>query len=88
MKNLGIILLNMGGPTSLDSVRPFLENLFLDKEIISFGPMNFARGPLARFIAKKRAEIVKKNYAMIGGRSPIAELSAAQAREVERSLSE
>ncbi len=86
MKNLGIILLNMGGPTSLDSVRPFLENLFLDKEIISFGPMNVFRGPLARFIAKKRAEIVKKNYAMIGGKSPIAALSAAQASALETRL--
>ncbi len=79
MNNLGVILLNMGGPTSLESVRPFLENLFLDREIISFGPMEFARKPLARFIAKRRAEIVKKNYAMIGGKSPIAELSQQQA---------
>jgi protoporphyrin/coproporphyrin ferrochelatase len=77
-RRIGILLLNMGGPTSLDAVRPFLENLFLDREIISFGPMEFARKPLARFIAKKRAEKVKANYAMIGGRSPLAELSRAQ----------
>lgn len=86
MTNLGVILLNMGGPTSLEAVRPFLENLFLDREIISFGPMEFARKPLARFIAKKRAEIVKKNYAMIGGKSPIAELSIAQAEALQRTL--
>jgi len=86
MNDLGVILLNMGGPTSLDAVRPFLENLFLDKEIISFGPMEFARKPLARFIAKKRAEIVKKNYAMIGGKSPIAELSRQQADALQDRL--
>ncbi len=86
MKNLGVILLNMGGPTSLDSVRPFLENLFLDREIISFGPMEFARTPLARFIAKRRAESVKKNYAMIGGKSPIAELSQQQALALQDRL--
>jgi ferrochelatase len=86
MKDLGVILLNMGGPTSLDAVRPFLENLFLDREIISFGPMEFARKPLARFIAKKRAEIVKKNYAMIGGKSPIAELSIAQGEALQKAL--
>lgn len=79
MDNLGVILLNMGGPTSLDAVRPFLENLFLDKEIISFGPMEFARKPLARFIAKRRAEVVKANYAMIGGKSPLADISRRQA---------
>jgi protoporphyrin/coproporphyrin ferrochelatase len=86
MDNLGVILLNMGGPTSLDSVRPFLENLFLDREIISFGPVEFARRPLAKFIAKKRAEVVKKNYAMIGGKSPIAELSLAQAESLQQAL--
>lgn len=86
MENLGVILLNMGGPTSLDAVRPFLQNLFMDREIISFGPMEFARKPLAKFIAKKRAEIVKKNYAMIGGKSPIAELSIAQAASLEQAL--
>ncbi|MDT8322713.1 MAG: ferrochelatase [Bacteroidota bacterium] len=86
MNNLGVILLNMGGPTSLDSVRPFLENLFLDREIISFGPMEFARTPLARFIAKRRAEVVKKNYAMIGGKSPIAELSQQQALALQDRL--
>ncbi|MCB2204793.1 ferrochelatase [bacterium] len=86
MDNLGVILLNMGGPTSLESVRPFLENLFLDREIISFGPMEFARKPLARFIAKRRAEVVKKNYEMIGGKSPIAELSQQQALALEERL--
>ncbi len=86
MNKFGVVLLNMGGPTSLDSVRPFLENLFLDEEIISFGPMNFARKPLARFIAKRRAEIVKKNYAMIGGKSPIRELSEQQAAALKNTL--
>ncbi len=88
MNNLGIILLNMGGPDSLDSVRPFLENLFLDKEIISFGPMEFARKPLAKFIAKQRAKSVKLNYDMIGGKSPIRELSQRQADALEKRLRE
>lgn len=86
MNNLGVVLLNMGGPTSLDAVRPFLENLFLDREIISFGPVEFARTPLAKFIAKRRAEKVRENYRMIGGKSPIAELSRAQADALHRRL--
>ena len=88
MDNLGVILLNMGGPTSLDAVRPFLRNLFLDKEIISFGPMEFARKPLANFIAKRRSEIVKRNYEMIGGKSPLAEISRRQADALEIALRE
>ncbi|MCZ7557399.1 MAG: ferrochelatase [Bacteroidia bacterium] len=86
MNNLGVILLNMGGPDSLDSVRPFLENLFLDKEIISFGPVEFARTPLAKFIAKQRSKKVRLNYEMIGGKSPIRELSQQQAAALENRL--
>jgi protoporphyrin/coproporphyrin ferrochelatase len=86
MNNLGVILLNMGGPDSLDSIRPFLENLFLDKEIISFGPVEFARRPLAKLIAKRRAETVKENYAMIGGKSPIRELTQRQALALQQRL--
>ena len=86
METLGVLLLNMGGPTSLDAVRPFLENLFLDKEIISFGPLEVARAPLARFIAKRRAAVVARNYAMIGGRSPLGEISARQAAALATEL--
>ena len=76
----------MGGPTSLDSIRPFLENLFLDPEIISFGPMEFARKPLARFISSRRAKKVEVRYEMIGGKSPIHKLSEQQAAALEKKL--
>ncbi len=87
MTKLGIILLNMGGPTSIESVRPFLKNLFNDPEIFSFGAMNVLRRPLAWYIAKKRSGPVGENYRMIGGKSPIAELSAEQAAALEARLS-
>lgn len=86
MTKLGIVLLNMGGPTSVESVRPFLQNLFNDREIISFGPMEFARRPLAWTIAKFRSKPVGRNYAMIGGRSPLADISAEQAHALETEL--
>jgi ferrochelatase len=35
---IGIVFLNMGGPDSLATVRPFLYNLFSDREIIQLGP--------------------------------------------------
>lgn len=40
---VGIVMLNMGGPSSLegsvDGVQPFLQRLFMDKEIIMLGPL-------------------------------------------------
>src|SRR5438874_4010012 len=42
------------------------------------GPLGFLRGPLARYIAKKRAVPVAGRYAMIGRRSPIALLTERQ----------
>ena len=52
-----VILFNLGGPDSLESVEPFLFNLFKDPEIISI-PSIF-RYPLAKFISKKRATTAK-----------------------------
>jgi ferrochelatase len=77
-KRVGIVLFQLGGPDSLATVEPFLRNLFLDPDIIPLGPFNFIRGPLARYIAKKRCVPVAGRYAQIGRRSPIAILTERQ----------
>ena len=77
-KRVGIVLFQLGGPDSLETVQPFLTNLFLDPDIIPLGPLNFIRGPLARFIAKKRCVPVAQRYSEIGRRSPIAILTERQ----------
>ena len=77
-KRVGIVLFQLGGPDSLDTVEPFLRNLFLDPDIIPLGPLNFIRGPLATYIAKKRSIPVAARYAMIGRRSPIGILTERQ----------
>ncbi len=74
----GVILLNMGGPDSLESVRPFLYNLFSDRGIIRLGPA-FMQKYIAAFIAWRRAPKSSENYRRIGGKSPLAEITAAQA---------
>lgn len=81
-------MLNLGGPNSLDDVQPFLENLFLDPEIIDIPFGKYFRKPLARFISTRRAEKVKLKYAQIGGRSPIVELTQKQAEALENKLNE
>jgi protoheme ferro-lyase len=68
-KRVGIVLFQLGGPDSLAAVEPFLRNLFLDPDIIPLGPLNFIRGPLARYIAKKRTPPVAQRYGQIGLRS-------------------
>jgi protoporphyrin/coproporphyrin ferrochelatase len=85
-KRVGIVLFQLGGPTSLDTVEPFLRNLFLDPDIIPLGPANFIRGPLARYIANKRTPPVAARYAMIGRRSPIAILTERQRVRLVKAL--
>jgi len=80
-----ILLLQMGGPDSLDAVEPFLLNLFSDRDIIRLGPA-FFQPVLARWIARRRAPKVEAQYEKIGGRSPIRELTSAQARALEEKL--
>jgi protoporphyrin/coproporphyrin ferrochelatase len=85
-KRVGVVLFQLGGPDSLDAVEPFLRNLFLDPDIIPMGPLGFLRGPLARYIAKKRSVPVRGRYAMIGRRSPIALLTERQLVKLSAAL--
>ena len=80
-----VILFNLGGPDKLESVEPFLFNLFNDPAIISI-PAIF-RYPLAKLISKRRAPITKNIYREIGNKSPILELTQDQAKSLEKSLS-
>ena len=81
-----VILFNLGGPDKLESVEPFLFNLFNDAEILSI-PSIF-RYPLAKFISKRRAPIAKNIYKEIGNKSPILELTQEQAISLENKLSD
>lgn len=72
-----IVLFNLGGPHSLEAVQPFLRNLFSDPAIINLPqPLRWF---VARLIAARRAPVAREIYGRIGGRSPILELTQAQA---------
>jgi ferrochelatase len=77
-KRVGIVLFQLGGPDSLQSVEPFLLNLFLDPDIIPMGPLGFLRRPLAKLISSRRSIPVAGKYAEIGRRSPIGLLTERQ----------
>jgi protoporphyrin/coproporphyrin ferrochelatase len=85
-KKIAVVLFQLGGPDSPDAVEPFLYNLFCDPDIIDFFGAWFARRPLARYIARKRAAAVRENYNAIGGHSPIRVLTERQARALETAL--
>ncbi|NJD57586.1 MAG: ferrochelatase [Nitrospirae bacterium] len=82
---IGVLLVNLGGPDSLAAVRPFLFNLFSDREIIRLGPP-FLQKPLAWLISSLRSGKTRDAYALIGGRSPINEITRAQAGALEQEL--
>ncbi len=84
MSEQAVLLLDFGGPNSLADVRPFLQNLFSDPVILPVP--SFLRKPLAWWIAKKRAPYVCKQYAQIGGRSPLPEQTRAFATQLQFTL--
>ncbi len=85
MPHTAVILLQMGGPDSVEAVRPFLLNLFSDREIIQIGP-KWLQPFIARMIVRKRTPVVKEKYREIGGRSPIRGLTEAQAAALQAEL--
>lgn len=58
---LGVVLMNLGGPTSEEAVKTFLYNLFTDPDIIKLGG-GFWQRQLARLIVSRRAPKVAKKY--------------------------
>ncbi len=83
-KKTAIILFNLGGPDNLDSVKPFLYNLFNDKYIITLP--SFFRKIIARLISSRREETAKEIYELMGGGSSILPETKVQAEALEKAL--
>jgi len=79
MSRIGVVLSNLGGPEVPEAIQPFLMNLFSDPIIIPIRP-GFLRRFVARKISTGRAPKVAKDYARIGGASPLVRLTNAQAQ--------
>jgi ferrochelatase len=82
----GVLLLNLGGPWTLDDVRPFLLNLFSDREIIPMPGGPALQGLWARLISSLRAPKVRKRYSEIGGGSPLLYWTRRQAAGLQQLL--
>ena len=83
---IAVVLLNLGGPDRPEAIKPFLVNLFTDPAILRV-PF-FVRPILARYIARSRLQPARANYALLGGKSPLLELTQEQAVALEAELSE
>nr|XP_014343101.1 PREDICTED: ferrochelatase, mitochondrial [Latimeria chalumnae] len=80
----GILMLNMGGPETVDDVHDFLLRLFLDKDLMTLPAQN----KLAPFIAKRRTPKVQEQYIKIGGGSPIKMWTTMQGEGMVKLLDE
>ena len=87
MGRTGVLLLNLGGPDTIEDVRPFLYNLFSDPEIIRL-PVKALQKPLAWLISTLRAKKSQENYLEIGGGSPLRKITEEQAQALQTKLTE
>ena len=85
-ERLAVVLFNLGAPDSLESVEPFLFNLFNDKAIIG-APIPI-RWLLAKFLSRRRAAVARDIYRQLGGASPLLAMTDEQAQALERRLRE
>jgi ferrochelatase len=76
--NRGVLLFNLGGPETLQAVRPFLYNLFSDPGIVRI-KSDILRKTLAWFIAAVRHKKSEDLYRQIGGGSPLRRITEEQA---------
>ncbi|EEQ86025.1 ferrochelatase [Blastomyces dermatitidis ER-3] len=74
-----MVFLNMGGPQTTKDVGDYLSRLFADPDIIPLGRLQSYLGPL---ISHRRTPKIEKQYAAIGGGSPIKKWSEYQCKEM------
>lgn len=89
-ETVGVVLMNLGGPDSPETVEPFLYNLFMDPAIIDIPVGGVLRHWLCKLIASQRAKSVAEDYQEItdDGGSPINPLTRDQAEKLEENLNE
>ena len=83
---VGVILLQLGGPGSIDEVQPFLESMFRDPDLFDLPIPRWLRTWLARKLSIWRAKQARPLYEAIGGKSPIGDFTRRQAELLQKSL--
>jgi|AMFO01.1.fsa_nt_gi ferrochelatase len=81
-----VVLFQMGGPENPGEVEAYLRRLFSDPLLFDLPGPGWLRGPLARFLASRRAGKTRRILSRIGGKSPLNETTRRQARTLEERL--
>jgi protoporphyrin/coproporphyrin ferrochelatase len=82
----GVVLAQLGGPETLDEVRPFLYNFFIDLIPDNIPVPAPLIKPTAWLLSTWRAPYSRTLYASIGGGSPLRAQSEAQAQALRDEL--
>jgi protoporphyrin/coproporphyrin ferrochelatase len=86
-KPWALVVLNMGGPDSLDAVEPFLRNLLADPALVQLPfPLKLFQKTFARIAARRRLAHARHGYEDLGGSSPLLGHTKAQAEGIAGAL--
>jgi ferrochelatase len=85
---VGVVLMNLGGPSRREEVEAFLYSRLMDPAEVTWRLPLFARHSASRWVARRRARALGEAYAQIGGQSPLARHTEEQARALERVLND
>jgi ferrochelatase len=82
-----ILVVNFGGPRSLEEIEPFLVALLTDPDVIRTKMPRFIEKLFFTRVAKKRTPKARAEYLKIGGKSPIFDDTEVIAKAVSSALS-
>jgi protoporphyrin/coproporphyrin ferrochelatase len=81
-----VILANLGAPETLQDIRPFLKNLFMDRDIVEFPLGKMGQRLFSSLISLLRAPKSAQHYELIGGGSPLQQQTELQAKALQKAL--
>ena len=81
-----VILVNFGGPRSMEEIPSFLTELLTDQDVIRTSFPRFFEKWFFKKVALQRAKKIAHDYKLIGGKSPIFEDTEALAEAIRSRL--
>ena len=85
---VGVVMLSLGGPASVDDVEAFLYQKLMDPSSARVPLPLPVRQRLSRIGARRQTAGLRERYKQIGGSSPLNRHTAEQARALERRLTD